>query len=79
MFTYLMPTKIIAGENSVAKNKDALILGAKAMIVTGKSSGAKSGALGDVTAALEKAGLTVTEVRAMEDWRSITAKRRTLV
>ena len=35
--------------------------------------------LSDVTAALEKAGLAVTEVRAMEDWRSITAKRRTCV
>ena len=53
MFTYLMPTKIIAGENCVAKNTDALILGTKTMIVTGKSSGAKSGALADVTAALE--------------------------
>ena len=35
--------------------------------------------LTDVTAALEKAGLAVTEIRAMEDWRSITAKRRTCV
>ena len=33
--------------------------------------------LSDVTAALECAGLTVTEVGAKEDWRSITAKRRT--
>lgn len=53
MFTYLMPTKIIAGENAVTKNTDELILGTRAMIVTGKSSGAKSGALADVTAALE--------------------------
>ena len=35
--------------------------------------------LTDVTAALEKAGLAVTEIRAMEDWCSITAKRRTCV
>ena len=35
--------------------------------------------LTDVTAALEKAGLAVTEICAMEDWRSITAKRRTCV
>ena len=35
--------------------------------------------LTDVTVALEKAGLAVTEIRAMEDWRSITAKRRTCV
>ena len=32
--------------------------------------------LADVTAALEAAGLTVTSVRAKEDWRCITAKRR---
>ena len=33
--------------------------------------------LSDVTAAIEKAGLTVTGIRAKEDWRCITAKRRT--
>ena len=33
----------------------------------------------DVTAALEKAGLVVLETHAKEDWRSITAKRRTQV
>ena len=32
--------------------------------------------LDDVTAALQKAGLTVTSVRAKEDWRCVTAKRR---
>ncbi len=31
--------------------------------------------LGDVTAALEKAGLTVTAVMAKEDWRCVTAKK----
>ena len=35
--------------------------------------------LKDVTAALEKAGLVVLETHAKEDWRSITAKRRTQV
>lgn len=34
--------------------------------------------LQDVTAALLSAGLTVTDTRAKEDWRCITAKRRTL-
>ena len=34
--------------------------------------------LSDVTAALEKAGLEVTGVRQMDDWRCITAKRRTV-
>ena len=33
--------------------------------------------LGEVVAALEQAGLTVTATAAQEDWRSITAKRRT--
>ena len=32
--------------------------------------------LDDVTSALEQAGLTVTHVRAKEDWRSVCAKRR---
>ena len=32
--------------------------------------------LDEVTAALQKAGLTVTSVRAKEDWRCVTAKRR---
>ena len=31
--------------------------------------------LDDVTAALEAAGLTITAVKAKEDWRSVTAKR----
>ena len=32
--------------------------------------------LADVTAALAQAGLTVTQTRATEDWRCVTAKRR---
>ena len=48
MFNFLMPTKIITGEFAVSKNSNDLILGTKAMIVTGKTSGAKSGALSDV-------------------------------
>ncbi len=34
--------------------------------------------LTDVTAALEKAGLEITSIRAKEDWRCVTAKRRIL-
>ena len=34
--------------------------------------------LGDVTAALEQAGLEIVETKAKEDWRSIRAKRRNL-
>jgi ribosomal protein L11 methyltransferase len=32
--------------------------------------------LADVTAALERAGLQVTDIHAKEDWRSLCAKRR---
>lgn len=38
-------------------------------------SGILDSRLGDVTAALEKAGLTVTEIRAKEEWRCVLAKR----
>ena len=34
--------------------------------------------LGDVTAALEKAGFAVTKTKAKEDWRCVSAKRRIL-
>lgn len=57
MFNYLMPTKVIVGENAVCENKDELILGSKCMIVTGKTSGLKSGALGDVTGVLNEKGI----------------------
>jgi ribosomal protein L11 methylase PrmA len=33
--------------------------------------------LADVTAALEKAGLVITGTKAKEDWRCVSAKRRT--
>jgi len=52
MFTYYMPTKIYAGEGAVIKNAEALLLGSRAMIVTGKTSGKKSGALDDVLSIL---------------------------
>ena len=34
--------------------------------------------LEDVTAALEKAGLTITKVKAKEDWRCVSARRRSV-
>lgn len=57
MFKYLMPTKVIVGENCVKENASELILGNKCMIVTGKTSGLKSGALSDVTSVLEEKGI----------------------
>ena len=53
MSTYFMPTKIIKGEGCVLNSPDMLILGKKAFIVTGKRSGALSGALNDVMSVLE--------------------------
>ena len=55
MFKYFMPTKILVGENCVSENSSELILGTKAFIVTGKSSGARSGALSDVENVLKNA------------------------
>ncbi len=55
MFKFHMPTKVIVGENCVLKNQGELILGKSALIVTGKSSGKKSGALDDVISVLENA------------------------
>ena len=40
-------------------------------------SGILNTRLPEVTAALEAAGLTVTQIRAKEDWRCVCAKRRT--
>lgn len=57
MFKYLMPTKVICGENSLKENKNELILGTKCMIVTGRTSGVKSGALADVTEVLKEKGI----------------------
>lgn len=59
MFTYFMPTKIYAGAGAVQKNADALLLGTRAMIVTGAHSGKKSGALDDVLAVLEEKNIPV--------------------
>ena len=42
-------------------------------------SGILDSRLNEVIAAIEQAGLTVTSVRAREDWRCITAKRSTLL
>lgn len=56
-FKFLMPTKIYVGEGCVKRNPDDLILGKRCMIVTGKSSGKKSGALDDVTEVLSTNGI----------------------
>ena len=55
MFKFHMPTRVLVGENVVLKNPSELIVGKRALIVTGKSSGKKSGALDDVIKVLEEA------------------------
>ena len=57
---YYLPTKIYKGRNCLIENTDALILGTRAFVVTGRSSGRLSGALGDVEAALKKHGIAYT-------------------
>lgn len=53
MFKFHMPTKVIVGKECLIKNPKELILGKAALIVTGKSSGKRSGALDDVKKVLE--------------------------
>ena len=53
-----LPTQVITGEGCVQKNaKIFSSLGKKALLVTGGSSAKRSGALDDVTAALESQGI----------------------
>ena len=53
-----MPTKVYSEENCVlAHSKELAALGTKAMIVTGRNSAKKTGALTDVTEALKAHGV----------------------
>lgn len=53
-FNFYMPVKVVSGKGCVAKNSSQLsALGKKCLIITGKSSALKSGALHDITAALD--------------------------
>ena len=55
---HYMPVRVFSGEGAVAKNAALLAsFGRRCLLVTGKSSAAKSGALADVTAALEQSGV----------------------
>ena len=57
MIKNLIPTKIFKGENIILNNQDEIIIGKKAMIITGKTSGEKSGALDDVKKILDAKGI----------------------
>lgn len=67
MFKFFIPTKVLVGENVIRKNADALLLGKRALIVTGKTSGEKSGALGDVLSVLEANHIPVTVFNQIEN------------
>ncbi len=54
---FFMPTKIYKGGESLAENARELILGKRAFIVTGRSSGRLSGALGETEAILAGEGI----------------------
>ncbi len=55
-----MPTRVITGAHVVKENAVALLLGRHALIVTGKNSAKKSGALADVTEVLAAHGVGYT-------------------
>lgn len=58
LFNINLPVEIISGEKCVTKNYDKFArMGKKAFLVTGKNSARKSGALGDVLTAFQKANV----------------------
>lgn len=58
-FDFFMPVKVISGHHCFAENAQLLrSLGSSALIITGRSSAEKSGAMQDVCSALEKVGIT---------------------
>ena len=59
-FDFCMPVKIFSGEECVQKNAEILRVGKKCLIVTGKHSAKKSGALDDIINALESLQIEYT-------------------
>lgn len=60
MFDISLPTAFVWGKDCVLREAGRLALGRHALIVTGRSSARRSGALADVTAALEGQGIAWT-------------------
>ena len=57
-FSFCMPAKVLVGSGIVGQNAALLgSLGSRCLLVTGKNSARLSGALDDVTAALDKHGV----------------------
>ena len=58
--SFYMPTRVFFGEGALINNKKALAIGKHAFIVTGARSAKASGALDDVTTALNELGISYT-------------------
>ncbi|OQB15202.1 MAG: Alcohol dehydrogenase 2 [Firmicutes bacterium ADurb.Bin193] len=72
METFFMPVKVISGDGCVVENYSEFSkLGKRAVIVTGRSSARKSGALFDIEDALNKAGVTYTLFDKIENNPSV--------
>jgi alcohol dehydrogenase class IV len=64
---YYMPVKAFFGKNCIGKNgSEFLLLGKKAMIVTGKSSAEKNGSLDDVKKTLDKLNISYVHYNKIE-------------
>lgn len=58
---FYMPVRLLTGRGVVAENADRIAsFGKRCLIVTGGSAAKKSGALGDVTAVLDRSGIAYT-------------------
>lgn len=57
-FNFNMPVEIISGESCIAAHPEKFALGKSCLIVTGRSSAVKSGALVDVTAVLDSLNIS---------------------
>ena len=69
---FYMPVRVYSEENCVMNHAAELAeLGNRALIVTGKSSARRCGAFADVTAALDKYGVSWVEFAEVEENPSV--------
>ena len=74
---FLMPTLVYSEENCVLNHSAELAaLGSRALIVTGKRSARRCGAFADVTAALDKHGISWVEFAEVEENPSVETVMR---
>ncbi len=74
---FYMPTRVYSENDCVSKHSRELAsLGSRALIVTGRSSSAKNGSLGDVNAALEKHGVEYVVFSDIEENPSVETVMR---